>query len=127
MIKLFDYIYYRLYLLYNKTGSFEELNVNALGGLSIMQALTIFNIYYIMHFFFLKEFPEAWQGIPLMIIILTVNYIRYDNRSLIEKFDKSWRKNINNSLHINLIILYLVVCMLTPITVATLALMFYKN
>lgn len=117
MVKLFDYIYYRLHTFYIKYGNRTGSNSMATGGLSAIQTLTIVNIIYLGRVIWSYNLPESWTVIPVMIIFMIVNWFIYEREPKFQELDKIWSKQDHGTKKINDIMIgaYLIISLLIPI------------
>lgn len=75
-MRLFDYIYYRWFLLYKKTDSDPDLYAS--GIVTAYQNLTIINIVLLVKVIVGGSLPPRKYILVMILILFTVNYFRYE-------------------------------------------------
>lgn len=117
MIKLSDYIFFRLYRFYYRMKNSPDGYIMAAGVLSLIQFLTFINVMFIVRAFYKFEVPRSEIFIPLIIIIMIFNWFRYEKDFDIKELERLW-SNVEKKkriIHDTFIGIYLFVSALIPI------------
>lgn len=121
MLKLIDYIFYRIYSLYKKQGS-DVTHVYASGLLSLLQFMTVVSILFLINIFIGFSLPSKWGFAPLLIIFMILNWYRYERNFDIEEFAAQWKDEDSSEKKKKgwLIIVYFAIVVLFPVTLGVL-------
>jgi len=113
-MRIFDYIFYRTYNVYSRQENFAEISASVIVGL--YQALTIINLVILASYLFRFEVPSSEFLIPILLVLLAINWYRYEYDFSINKFSK-WENEQAQLKKIRgwIMSLYLLVVALTPI------------
>jgi len=90
MMKLFDYVYYRMYLFF----LIRKDNVPETTGwilLSLLHFFSLLTMVSIIRFILEFPLPHKFYIIPLAILIGTLNWYRYERNFEIKSFDEQWK------------------------------------
>lgn len=120
MNKLFEYIFYRVYKLYQRRDSSPE--IYASGVLSVMQFFTLLSLLAIVRMIFDFPIPSKYFIIPVLIALIAINWYKFEYRLDFEKLDNQWG---NEDIILKrkrgwLILGYLIFCIVFPITIGIL-------
>lgn len=115
-MKLFDYLYYRVYFAYLKKN--ESLPwLYATNLVALMQTLNILLFYYLFEMIFNINFNIKIVIIVLILFLIGVNYFRFQKIKPYNKLSEVWNSESKKSRTKNgvLIVLYIVVTIASPI------------
>ena len=115
MMKLFDYVYYRWHRIYAKKDNDADIYASAI--VATYQMFTIINLILIFSVIFNFERPDyKITIIPLALVLLAINYFRYERNFDVSELDERWGDEPESKKQLRLILLisYLVVTFITP-------------
>lgn len=115
MARLFDYIFYRVYKTYQKRDNNPE--IYASGILSVIQFFTLLSFLAIIRMVYDFPIPNKYLILPLIVLLIGINWFRYERNLNIEELDSRWKEEDPTQTRKKgwLIILYVVVSILFPI------------
>lgn len=121
MLKLFDYIYYRIYRFFKEKGHGTPETVGS-SLLSLMQFLTIVDIIFILELIYGFPIPSKFAFLPLLIALGAWNWYQYERNFDTKGYEMKWKdeeekKKIKNGW---LIAIYLLISFLFPIVLGIL-------
>ena len=90
MVNLFDYIFYRAYRFYNKRDGTPA--IYASGILSVMQFFSLLSALAIFRLIVNFPIPQKYFIIPIVMILIGINWYRYERNFDIKKLDEKWSK-----------------------------------
>jgi hypothetical protein len=90
MIDLFDYIFYRVYKFYQKRDSTPAIYASAV--LSLMQFFSLLSILAIVRLFYDFPIPQKYFIIPIILILIGINWFRYERDFDFKKLEGRWRE-----------------------------------
>ncbi len=114
-MKLFDYIYYRWHRIYAKEDNHPDIYASAM--VATYQMFTIINMILFLSVAFDFERPDYKVTIiPLALILIAINWYRYERDFDVSKLDDRWGNEPENKkrLHMVLMMAYLVITFVTP-------------
>lgn len=109
MLKLFDYIYYRIYKFSKEKGDIAPETNGAL-ILALMQFLTLLDLIIIGGILFNYSLPSSkYYFLPLGVLLGVINWYRYEKKLDIEQLVGKWENEDKKKSVLNgwLIVLYL--------------------
>jgi hypothetical protein len=116
MIKLFDYIFYRIYKFYIGQGN-KLADSFASSLLTVMQCFAIIDIMVIVKIIRDYPFPNKLVFVLLFVVIGGFNWYRYERKIDLEQLTSQWKDEEQSKRTRNgwLIGIYLVVALLIPV------------
>lgn len=119
MITLFDYIFYRVYKFYQTLDNNPD--IYASGLVALIQFLTLIDIMFLLNLFFQFKIPWKFYFIPVLIILMGINWYRYENNLDIQRLEDKWgnEDNIKKKNKGLLILIYIGLSVLIPILIGT--------
>src|SRR5690606_4853360 len=87
-MRLFDYIFYRVYKFYQKRDTTTA--IYASGVLSVIQFFLLLSILAIVRLFVDFEIPHRFFVIPIILVILGLNWYKYEKKLDFKKFEIIW-------------------------------------
>lgn len=120
MKELFDYVFYRVYRAYKKRDSNPE--IYAANTLSLMQFLVLIDLMFLLQLFFHFDVPSKFLFIPLLLVIIGINWYVYEHNVDLKKFEAKWGGEEINQRKRNgwLILISLILLVLFPILIGVL-------
>ena len=120
-MKLFDYIYYRIYVFFLA----RKDNVPETTGwilLSLLVFATFVSVIFLMSLVFYHSIPSKWHFAPILILIGLLGWYRYERDFDIEKYTSQWGDEplIRKRKKGWLIVVWFVVVFLIPISIGVL-------
>lgn len=89
-MKLFDYIYYRVYVFFLvKRDNVPETKGTVV--LSILQFFTLLSLVVVIRFFWEFPLPHKFYIIPLALLIGAWNWYRYERNFEIKSLEEQWK------------------------------------
>jgi hypothetical protein len=88
MMKLFDYIFYRVYRAYRKKDSSPEMY--ATNALALLQFFFLLSILAIIRLFFDFPTPDKVYIIPVIVLIFGINWYKYGFNADVKRMDLQW-------------------------------------
>lgn len=89
-MKLFEYIYYRIYALYQKKDSNPE--IYATNGIAVLQLSLLFSLYVLISLFIKLPNINNWLAVTLVVAVIALNWrkfgLHFDNRILEDRWSK---------------------------------------
>lgn len=92
-MRIFDYIFYRVYGIYSNHESYAEISASAIVGL--YQLLTVVSTILIASLLFDFKRPDYKFLIPVGIIFIAINWYRYERKFDISQFNENWKSESN--------------------------------
>jgi len=117
--RFFDFIFYRLYMIYERTSKDGSM---ASGILAVIQTGTLLSISWMLLSIYFDYLMHPAIAALLIIPNMTINWYLYDRKPKIKEFHKRW-SNVNKEkllVYDIVIIIYLILVLTTPIIFATL-------
>ncbi len=90
MMNLFDYIFYRVYKFYQKRDGTPA--IYASGVLTLMQFFLLLSILAAIRLIIDFPIPQKYFNIPIIILLLGINWYRYEREFDIRKLESKWGK-----------------------------------
>lgn len=120
MIRFFDYIFYRIYLAYKQKDDLPGPTASIV--ISIIQFFTLFSLFALLRLFYDTPLPSKYYVLPLIGGIMIYNWYKYERNLNIEKFDNQWQDEEKSRKKRNgwLIVLYIILSIMFPITIGIL-------
>src|SRR5690349_3756822 len=120
MKELFDYVFYRVYSAYKKRDSNPE--IYAANTLSLMQFLVLIDLMFLLELFFHFDVPSKFLFIPLLLVIIGINWYMYEQKVDLKKFEAKWSGEEINRRKRNgwLILISVILLVLFPIVIGVL-------
>lgn len=116
-MKVFDYIFLRIYLFFKAKKDFApERNGSLI--VSLLQFLTILSLYLIgQEIFGYLMLTSKWQALPLMLVIGIFNWYRYEKQLNLEDLQEKWKDESSRDKTARgfLIVIYLIVSAAIPV------------
>jgi len=88
MMDIFDYIFYRVFKAYQKRDGTRE--IYASGVLSLIQFCTLLSGLFAIRLFVDFPIPQKLFFIPIIVILIGVNWMRYERNLDFKKFEDRW-------------------------------------
>ena len=88
MVRLFDYVFYRVYKFYQKRDSTPQ--IYASGVLSVMQFFLLLCIVAIIRLFFDFPIPPKYYIIPISVLLIGINWYRYERDFDFKELETLW-------------------------------------
>lgn len=89
MIKLFDYVFYRIHNFSLRQKDTIPI-ANGVLILSLLQFLTILDVHVFLHLFYPLQYPIKLLGVVVLAVIAFSNYRRYNNPELLEELQSEF-------------------------------------
>lgn len=120
MTELFDYVFYRVYTAYKRRDSNPE--IYAANTLSLMQFLVVIDLMFIFQLVLKFDVPSKFFFIPLLLVIIGINWYVYEHKVDVKKFEAQWKEEDINKRKCRgwLIVASLILLVLFPILVGVL-------
>ena len=112
MLRLFDYIFYTLYIYFKSRGDeFPKVSGSIL--LSLIQLTTLLNLLSIFNVESLvPQPPSKLYYLPIILFIGIINWIRYERKEDIDKAFHRWKNDGKGKINAYLILSYLAISVL---------------
>ena len=88
MVRLFDYVFYRVYKFYQKRDSTPQ--IYASGVLTLMQFLCLINIMFIVQMFYDFAIPSKFAFAQGLIFLIAINWYRYERDFDFKELETLW-------------------------------------
>jgi len=113
MIRLFDYIFYRIYNFFREKDNFIP-ETKASGTLSLLQFFTILDVLVLIRIVYPFPLPDNIYFLPVILGLGFMNWNRYERGFDIEELVKSWSGEEISRRRKNgwLIVMYMIVSVL---------------
>lgn len=107
-MRIFDYIFYRVYGIFSKHESYAEISASAIVGL--YQLLSVVSTILIASLLFDFKRPDYKFLIPVGIFFIVINWYRYERKFGISQFNENWKSETSEIKKIRgwLLVIYLV-------------------
>jgi hypothetical protein len=89
MVTFFDYIFYRLFKFYQKRDGTPA--IYASGVLSVVQFFILLSGLAAIRLFIDFPIPQKYFIIPIIVILIAINWKKYERNLDIEKFEEKWK------------------------------------
>ncbi len=121
MLKIFDYIFYRIYFFY-KSQSFDIMEIYASALVSLAQSFTLLTIFSIISLGVDITAFSKFYGLLVIIPLLIFNWHRYERNFDIEEFVMQWAGETSSEKKMKgwLIVVYFAIIVLTPVMIGVL-------
>lgn len=116
-MNLFDYIFYRVYKFYQKRDGTPA--IYASGVVSVMQFFSLLTILGIIRLIVDFPIPQKYFIIPIILILIAINWYRYERDFDIKKLEGKWNgEDINRRKQKGwLVVISLILVILFPILI----------
>jgi len=121
MLRLFDYIYYRIYkFFYKQKDNVPETKGSVL--LTVLECFTLLSLVAIIRFFWEFPLPNKLYFVPLVIFVGILNWYRYERNFDMEEFTKQWEDEdlLEKKKKGWLIVVYFAIVVLFPVALGVL-------
>jgi len=120
MNNLFNYIFYRVFKAYQKKDSNPE--IYASGVLTLMQFLVLIDLMFTLQLFYDFEIPSKFVFIPILILLIGINWLKYERNFDFKMLDARWVAEDNTQRRRRgwLIVMSLISLILFPILIGVL-------
>lgn len=119
MLKIFDYIFYRVCFFYRKK---KDLSPETTGWIlnSILQSFTLLDLFLLIRIIYEYPIPKNFNKIwvlPLIALFFVLNWFRYEKRITYNELYKKWNDEEKRQKRKKgtLIVLYCIISILIPI------------
>lgn len=120
MIKLFDYIFFRVYKFYQKRDGTP--GIYASGVLSVLQFFFLLSIMAAVRLVVYFPIPQKYFIIPIILTLISINWYRYERDFDIKRLESKWDIENDNQKKQRgwLIVISLIIFFLFPIMIGIL-------
>jgi hypothetical protein len=88
MADIFDYIFYRVFKFYQKRDGTPQ--IYASGVLSVIQFFVLLSALAAIRLFINFPIPQKYFVIPVIFVLIGVNWMRYERNLDFKKFEERW-------------------------------------
>lgn len=96
-MKVFDYIYYRIYWIYQYKWKESMPNLYSIGAISVLQMINISSVIFLAVFLFNPDFHiNKYFGVIFIFGFWLLNHLRYKNNRSFYNLEKQWNNEPRN-------------------------------